>query len=323
MTVTTSEILNAINAAETVLVVGHVRPDGDCVGAALFMRHICERLGKKADAACDGEKPTAYAFLPEYEYFCAPRYKKYDLFIAVDCATESRLGEYKAQLASAKNSINIDHHITNTEYGKINHVLPDASSTCQILFDLFKGVDGLMDKACASMLYVGISTDTGHFMHNNTTADVFRAAAALCEYGIDIAALNHDLYCNNAFSKMKLTSRVIGGIVLYESGKIALMNISLKDLLDCGCTSEDTEGLIDNASAISGVRIAISMCEQPGSVFRISFRSVSADVSAAAARFGGGGHKLAAGCMITGNRYDVMEKVVAAATAALNSERTD
>ncbi|MDE6029551.1 MAG: DHH family phosphoesterase [Clostridiales bacterium] len=320
---TASEILNAINAAETVLIVGHVRPDGDCVGAALFMRHICEKLGKKADAACDGEKPAAYAFLPEYEYFCAPRYKKYDLFISVDCATESRLGEYKAQHASAKNSVNIDHHITNAKYGKINHVLPDASSTCQILFDLFGGMEGVMDKIGASMLYVGISTDTGHFMHSNTTATVFRAAAALCEYGIDIAALNHDLYCNNAFSKMKLTSRAIGGIVLYESGKIALMNISLKDLQDCGCTSEDTEGLIDNASAISGVRIAISMCEQAGSVFRISFRSVSADVSAAAARFGGGGHKLAAGCMISGNRYDVMEKVVAAATAALNSERID
>lgn len=323
MTATTSEILNAINAAQTALVVGHIRPDGDCVGAALAMRHICERLGKTADAVCDGEKPAAYAFLPEYEYFCAPRYKKYDLFIAVDCATENRLGEYRALLLSAKNSINIDHHITNTEYGNINHVIPTASSTCHILYDLFKNVDGLLDNSVASMLYTGLSTDTGHFMHSNTTSEVFRTAAALCEYGIDIAALNHDLYCSNSFNKIKLTSRALGGIVLYESGKIALMNISLKDLQDSGCTSEDTEGLIDNASGIAGVKIAISMCEQPGSIFRVSFRSVSADVSVSAARFGGGGHKLAAGCIITGNRYDVIEKVVAAATAALNSERTD
>lgn len=319
----TTDILNAINAAETILVCGHIRPDGDCVGAALAMRHICEKLGKKADAVCDADKPAAYAFLPEYEYFCAPRYENYDLFIAVDCATENRLGEYRAHLSSAKNIINIDHHRTNTGYGKINYIVAEACSTCFILFDLFGGVDGLLDTDCASMLYTGLSTDTGHFMHSNTTAEVFNTAAELCKYGIDIAKLNHDLYCSNGFNKVKLTARALGGIILYESGKIALMNISLKDLTECGCTSEDTEGLINNASGIAGVKVAISMCEQPGSIFRVSFRSVSADVAAAAARFGGGGHKLAAGCIISGNRYDVMEKVVAAATAAINSERTD
>ena len=319
----TTEILNAIKAAETVLVVGHVRPDGDCVGSVMAMRHFCERLGKKADAVCDSDKPAAYAFLPDYEYFCAPRYQKYDLFISVDCATESRLGCYRAMLSTAKNSINIDHHATNPEYCNINYVVGDACSTCYLLYDLFKEVEGLIDSDSAAMLYTGLSTDTGHFMHSNTTEEVFRAAAELCKYGIDVVKLNRGLYCNNPFSKVKLTARALGGIILHEDGKIALMNISLKDLQECGCTSEDTEGLINNASAISGVRIAISMCEQPGSVFRVSFRSVSADVAAAAAKFGGGGHKLAAGCMITGDRYDIMEKIVAAAKMALNSERAD
>ena len=319
----TTEIINAINAAKTVLVVGHVRPDGDCVGSVLAMRHICEKLGKIADGVCDSDKPEAYAFLPEYEYFCAPRYKQYDLFISVDCATESRLGEYRAFLDSAKNSINIDHHATNPGYGKINYIDGDACSTCYILFNMFKDVEGMLDGDAAAMLYTGLSTDTGHFMHSNTTEEVFRTAAELCGYGIDVAALNRSLYCNNAFNKVMLTARALGGIVLYEGGKIALMNISLKDLQDCGCTSADTEGLINNASAIAGVGIAISMCEQPGSLYRVSFRSAAADVAAAAAKFGGGGHKLAAGCMISGNRYDVLEKVVAAATAALNSERAD
>lgn len=319
----TTEIINAINAADTVLVVGHIRPDGDCVGSALAMRRICEKLGKTADAVCDADKPYSYEFLPDYQNFCAPRYKKYDLFIAVDCATQNRLGEYRAQLESAKNSINIDHHCTNEVYGKINHIVPDACSTCYILFDLFKDVDGLIDRDIATMLYTGLSTDTGHFMHSNTDADVFRTAAALCTYGIDIAGTNHDLYCSNRFNKVKLMARAIGGIVLYESGKVALMNITLNDLKECECTSEDTEGLINYASGIAGVKVAVSMCEQPGNLFRVSFRSVSADVSAAAAKFGGGGHKLAAGCILCGNRYDVMEKVVAAAVAALNSERID
>lgn len=323
MSKTTTEIINAINAADTVLVVGHIRPDGDCVGSVLAMRRICERLGKTADGVCDGDKPPSYAFLPDYEYYCAPRYKKYDLVIAVDCATVSRLGEYRAALENAKYSINIDHHHTNERYGKLNYIVPEACSTCYILFDLFKDADGLIDTDTAKMLYTGLSTDTGHFMHSNTTAEVFRTAAELCTYGIDIAGLNHDLYCNNKFNKVKLTARAIGGIVLYENGKIAVMNITLNDLKECGCTSEDTEGLINNASSIAGVKIAVSMCEQPGNLFRVSFRSVSADVSKAAATFGGGGHKLAAGCIVCGNRYDVLEKVVAAATEALNSERID
>lgn len=318
----TTEILNAIKAAETVLVVGHIRPDGDCVGSVLAMRRICEKLGKIADGVCDSDKPAAYAFLPDYEHFCAPRYKKYDLFISVDCATESRLGEYRAMLSTSKNSINIDHHASNPGYCKINYIVGEACSTCFVLFDLFKEV-GVIDSECAAMLYTGLSTDTGHFMHSNTTAEVFRTAAELCAYGIDVAGLNRSLYCNNPFSKVKLTARALGGIILHEGGKIALMHISLKDLQECGCTSEDTEGLINNASGISGVKIAISMCEQPGSVFRISLRSAGPDVAQAAATFGGGGHKLAAGCIITGDRYDVMEKIVAAAKTALNSERAD
>lgn len=313
----TTDIINAIKSAERILVCGHIRPDGDCVGAALAVRRICQKLGKTADAVCDADKPSDYSFLPEYEEFCSPRYKSYDLFIAVDCATEKRLGEYQAQLNAAKVKINIDHHPTNPNYGDINHVLPDKCSTCAILYDLFAETD-YIDCVSATMLYTGVSTDTGHFMHSNTDAEVFRIASELCGYGIDVAKINHDLYCNKSFNRIKLTARVLQSIILYENGSIALMPITLDDLNEFGCKSEDTEGLIDYASSISGVKIAISMCEQPGNLFRVSFRSVDADVSSAAAKFGGGGHRLAAGCIINGNRYDVMDKVLSAAISVLN-----
>lgn len=315
----TTEILRAVKNANTVLVCGHVRPDGDCVGAATAMRHICEKLGKTADAVCDGEKPTDFAFLPEYDDFCAPRFKNYDLFIAVDCATEKRLGAYAAQLASAKNSIGIDHHPTNGKYCAHNYIDGTACSTCYILYELFKD-SGLLDKECATMLYTGLSTDTGHFMHSNTTADAFRVAAALCDYGVDIGGVNHSIYCSKSMSRIKLTARALDGIRLFENGRIALMIIDQSDLAACGCTLQDTEGLIDNASSIKGVEISIAMCEQPGGFYRVSFRSVNADVASAAERFGGGGHKLAAGCIISGNRYDVADKVVSAATSVLVSK---
>lgn len=314
---TTADIFNAIENANSVLVCGHIRPDGDCISAALAVRRICEKLGKKADAVCDCEKPLSFGFLPDYEYFCAPSQKRYDLFIAVDCATVKRLGEYAGALQATENSVNIDHHPTNERYCKIDHIVPDASSTCAILFDMFKD-RGLIDKDVATMLYTGLSTDTGHFMHANTDEKVFGIAAELCRFGVDVGKINHDIYCNKSLQRIKLTARAIDGIRLYKNGQVALMVIGLDDLAKCGCNSEDTEGLIDYASGIAGVKVSVAMCEQQGGFFRVSFRSVEADVAAAAGTFGGGGHKLAAGCILYGNRYDVEEKVVAAASAAID-----
>lgn len=316
MTTVTADMINAIKRSRNVLICGHIRPDGDCVSSAMAIRRICEKLGKNADAVCDADKPEMFGFLPDYERFCTLGQKYYDLFIAVDCAVDKRLGEYYSRLIDAENSINIDHHPTNNGYGRINHIVPEASSTCEIIYDIFEGTD-LIDKDVATMLYTGLSTDTGHFMHANTTEKVFQTAAGLAKYGIEIGHINHELYCKKSVSRIKLTARALNSIELYDGGKIAVMTIMLDTLAECGCDSQDTEGLIDNASSISGVKIAISMCEQPGGIFRVSLRSVSADVSAVAGTFGGGGHKLASGCIVPGTCADVKKRLVAAATAEL------
>ncbi|MCM1367448.1 MAG: bifunctional oligoribonuclease/PAP phosphatase NrnA [Roseburia sp.] len=311
-----NEIIGAIKNSNAVLICGHIRPDGDCISSALAVRHFCRALGKRADAVCDAEKSPSFAFMPEYEDFCNTSCDKYDLFIAVDCANEKRLGAYRRQLEDAANSINIDHHPTNGKFGAINYIDPTAASTCSILYELFSAV-GAIDKTMAQMLYVGISTDTGHFMHSNTDSRVFESAAKLCGYGIDVGELNHSIYCNKSLGRIKLMARAIGGLRMYADGKIALMCISLDDLSECGCKSEDTEGLIDTATSIGGVQIAITMCEQEGGLFRVSFRSSHADVAAVAEQFGGGGHKLASGCIVNGDRYDVAARLTDAAAYAL------
>ncbi len=311
-----TDIINAIKSAENILVCGHIRPDGDCIGSALAMRRICEKLGKHADAVCDDDKPETYAFLPDYSKFCTYGARSYDLCIAVDCADRKRLGDCAEYLDSAENTVDIDHHPANPGYGKINVVNPAASSTCSIIFDLFEP-EGIIDRDIATMLYTGLSTDTGHFMHDNTDAHVFSIAAALCGYGLDIGGLNHSLYCSKGYNKMKLTARVIDSIKLYDDGRIALMTIMRADLDEFNCGNSDTEGLIDFATSISGVRISIAICEQPGNLFRVSLRSPTEDVSAVAMRFGGGGHKLAAGCLISGSRFDVTDKIVSACSFAL------
>lgn len=311
-----SEIVSAIKKADRILVCGHMRPDGDCIGSALAMRRICEKLGHSADAVCDWEKPNGFTFLPDRDKLCVSRFDSYDLFIAVDCADEKRLGAYRPFLQRAKNSICIDHHPTNVGYGRINVVDPTAAAVCAILFELFED-SGLIDADIATMLYTGLSTDTGHFMHSNTDARTFKIAAALCGYGIDIGAINHMLYCSKSENKIRLTARALDGIRLYADGRIALLTVTLDDLNKTACATDDTEGLIDYASSIAGVSISIAICEQPGELFKVSFRSVDADVASVAATFGGGGHKLASGCIINGNRYDVAEKVIRAATLAL------
>lgn len=313
---TAVEILDAIKAASTVMICGHIRPDGDCIGSAMAMRHLCEKLGKKADAVCDAEKPSAFAFLPEYGEFCAPRYDSYDLFIAVDCATEKRLGVYGKYLRAAKKSVHIDHHPVEQMFADINCIRVEASSVCEVIYTLFAD-SGLIDKDMATMLYTGLSTDTGHFMHSNTTSEVFKIASELCAYGIDIAAVNHGIYKNKSINRIKLTARALEGIELYENGRIALMTITRADMTDCGCGTDDTEGLIDYASSIAGVEISICVCEQEGGTFRTSLRSVRADVSKVAGMFGGGGHKLASGCILSGVREQVRARLVEAARSAL------
>lgn len=314
----TEQILEKIKSANNILVCGHIRPDGDCISSALAMRRLCEKLGKIADAVCDCEKTDQFGFMPDYPLFCNLRHTNYDLFISVDCATEKRLGCHIYRLQSAAHSIAIDHHPTNPRYCEINHIVPDASSTCAIIYELFEDTD-LIDKDIATMLYTGLSTDTGHFMHSNTDAKVFGIAKELCKYGIDVAGINHGIYCDRTIPQIKLMSRALANISLHRDGTIAFMPISLEDLTSCSCKSDDTEGLIDYASSIRGVKVAISMCEQPGNVFRISFRSQEADVAAAAETFGGGGHRLAAGCILTGNRYDIMEKLLNAAGKQLDA----
>lgn len=320
MTETTSKLLDIIESGKNILVCGHMRPDGDCIGAALAMRRICEKLGKFADAACDADKPEAFSFLPDYGRFCRTGKKRYDVFISVDCANEKRLGAYASAIDGAAHVVDIDHHPFNPEFGDINVVDESASSTCLIVYELFKDTE-LIDRETAEMLYTGISTDTGHFMHSNTDARTFSAAVGLTALGIDIGRINHDLYCSKPRRKIMLTARALDGMEFYAGGAIAVIELSLGDLRACGCTSEDTEGLIDHAKSVSGVRIAVSLCEQEGGTVRVSLRSTGADVSEVAGRFGGGGHKLASGCMISGTLAEVKEKIVAASTDALSADK--
>ena len=304
-------IIESVKKSERILIVCHIRPDGDCLGAGFALKRIAEKEGKKVDFVTDSPLPAQYSFIDGFDSLNDIKFQDYDLGIAVDCADDLRLGKYLQKFKKCKVTFNIDHHRTNNRFAMCNIVAPDKSSTCELLYDLIKD-DGVIDKDAATLLYLGISTDTGNFMHNNTTPSTLSAASQLLSLGADLEKIINGFYKNNTKNKLMLTAKAIESIRFFRDEKIAVMTVTAKMLSECGCVMADTEGLIDYAMSIGSVRAAVCMSEQNVRSYKVSFRAKDVDVAAAAGTFGGGGHKLAAGCVVNGHYEDVVDKVVKA-----------
>lgn len=301
-----------IKQAKKILIVGHVRPDGDCLGAGLALYRLAQKSGTQAELVYDSDLPFHYSFMPYFDSINKPSLSGYDLLIVVDCGDRFRMGKYADYLGKVY-SIQFDHHISNDGFADENYVYPHRSSTCEILSEILLQ-EGEVDGDIASLLYVGLSTDTGHFMHNNVTEVVFSLAAKLMEKGADAYNINCSLYRSQSVEKTKLMGRAIDSMKFFCDGSICVETIMQKDLLDCGCTLADTEGLIDIAMNIGSVKVAVCMAEQHGNKYKVSMRSKGFDVASAAAVFGGGGHVQAAGCVVFGYYEDVLRKVVKSIT---------
>lgn len=306
-------IISRIKKAKCILIVCHIRPDGDCLGAGFSVKRIAESLGKKVDFVTDSDKPMHYSFLKGFNTLNERKYTSYDLGIAVDCADEARLGKYLFLYNKCAYTVNVDHHGTNLGFGKDNYVQPDCSSTCELLYGLIKD-EYKIDSDIATYLYLGISTDTGNFMHDNTRPSTLQAASELLALGADHRSIVNDFYKNNTKNKIALTGRAIQSIRFFRDETIAVMTVTRAMLAETGCTIADTEGLIDYPMSIGSVQAAVCMTEQKERSYKVSYRSKSVDVSASASTFGGGGHKKAAGCVANGYYEDVVRKVVKSIT---------
>lgn len=306
-----------VENAENILIIGHQRPDGDCIGAGLALRRYCINSGRRCDFVFDSPRPQHFAFMPDFDILDVRNEKDYDTVICVDCADNFRLGKYIGYLDKAKLSLNIDHHKTNNRFAKHNVVMPDASSTCEVLFDILHPLNAVNDEV-AFCLFVGLSTDTGHFMHNNTNARVFEIASVLSSYNIDVSKIAGKIYKSATVGKTKLIARAIQSMRFFADGKICVISVRISDLEDCGCVLADTEGIIDYGMMIGSVEVAVCITEQNTPQYKVSYRSKSVDVATAAAVFGGGGHKLAAGCSVSGMYEDVVRKVVKSVTDGMD-----
>jgi phosphoesterase RecJ-like protein len=308
------EIGALLRSQQTFAVLSHVRPDGDALGSQLGLGLSLSKLGKKVVVRNEDGLLEKYSFLPGGELLQTPlgEPQDFDVAIALDTATQSRLGTATELVRSAKTWINIDHHPSNPRYGDLVYIDPTAPATGQILFELITSQGLPIDAAIAENLFVAISTDTGSFQYPNTTARTFEIGAALVGCGVDVGRVSQLLYESYPRRRTELLRELLGTMRFEAGGKIATFSLSLKVAADLGAKPEDNEGLIDHLRAIQGVIVAIFFEELADGKVRVSLRSKSeaVDVGAICQKFGGGGHKLAAGTRVRGTLPEVEEKVL-------------
>ena len=305
-----------LKGEKSVAVICHVRPDGDTIGSAFALALALEHLGISAVVACDDALPSRFFFLNPIKEVKRALDGDYSAIIAIDCADITRLGNFYEQFNKHKNTYNIDHHVSNTRYAKINYVLDNASN-CENVFELIDALGVEITEDIANLLAMGVMTDTGCFKHKNVTANTLFVAGKLKEKGANLNDIYYNMFSAQSKERAKLFGRTMSKIRYELDGKLAIASILQKDLLEVGAEQSETEGFIDFLMGINGVEVGICILEIAKNKYKISFRSKSADVNAVASSFGGGGHILASGCQISGEYEEVVDKLTFAVSREL------
>jgi len=296
-------VVDALRTGDRFLVTSHEHPDGDALGSLLAMHLGLEQLGRDTVMALTGPAPlpSEYRFLALEErglLRALPEDAAARVLVAVDCAQETRLTDVR--LLDAPVVVNIDHHHDNTRFGTVNLVVADASSTAEVLADVFAGLGVSLTPEIAEALYAGLVTDTGRFQYSNTTPKALRLAAELLEAGADIQRIFQGVYESMQFAKVKLLARALDRAALYHDGRVVVSYLLRTDFGDVGAAEPFSEGIIDVLRAVEGAELAALIREPPRDVSparKVSLRSSDdrIDVSAIARLSGGGGHRQAAG----------------------------
>jgi phosphoesterase RecJ-like protein len=296
-------VAEALRSHDRFIVTTHENPDGDALGSLIAMTFALRELGKEAAMYLFGEVPIPkeYEFMDFAGLMRGPNPDSSDLVVvALDCANERRLGPETALLEKAKLVVDIDHHHDNTRFGQVNLIVGHASSTGEILADVFKAIGADLTPQIAEALYIAVVTDTGRFQYANTTAKALRLAAELVEAGADVHRVFQGVYENVAFAKLKLVARALENAEVFEGGRVIVSHLEREDFAAAGAEEPYSEGIIDYLRAVEGAELAALIREPPtanGPTHRISLRTTEADldVSAIARLSGGGGHRQAAG----------------------------
>ncbi|MGA2865308.1 MAG: bifunctional oligoribonuclease/PAP phosphatase NrnA [Verrucomicrobiota bacterium] len=317
-------IIEGIRQSQSICVVGHVRPDGDCVGSQLGLTLALRNEGKQVLCWNEDPTPQKYDFLDPGHILQKPRAGcQFDCVIATDAASVERLGTVGPCIAQRQLLINIDHHQSNTRYADLNWVSAREPSTGELIFRLLRIAKWPITKPIADCLFTAVSTDTGSFQYPTTRPGTYHVAGELVRRGADLARICDEVYQSYPLSRAKLLKHVYSHFRLTHQNRIAYFWLKKADFARAGADSSDSEGLIDHIRAIAPVVVACVFEEIEPDLTRVSLRSKSdkVNVNEIAAHFGGGGHPAAAGARIPGKPLSAQRKVIAAIKRALNSKQ--
>ena len=310
-----SKLNDIIKSSKNILIISHINPDGDTLGSMLGLAGaIKENFKKKCDTLLVSNLPKIYEFLPEVKdsktIDTIDKSREYDLAINVDVAAIDRIADGQILFDKAKYTVNIDHHKTNNAYADLNIINPDASSTGEILYGIMKQLGWEISYETAVCLYTAILTDTGSFRFNNTTAKALDAASELVKIGVKPPEIYKYCYESNPKSLVLLQAYCVEKAVFSEDNKIVYTTVYKKDI-EKFCAGEDcTEGLTEKLRAIATTEVAFVVKQSGHNISKVSMRSNGIDVAAVCAVFGGGGHALAAGCVVKASVEETVRKIL-------------
>ena len=291
-----NKLIEMIEQAHSVAILGHTKPDGDCAGSCLGLyNYIIDNYPDKETVVYLEELPHSFGFLSGVERIVHEfEDKVYDLAVSLDCSDTDRHVHFGPIFRNAKTTACVDHHKSNEGFGDFFLCEPDTSSACEVLYKLLD--DSLISRNCAEALYLGIVHDTGVFKYQSTSPDTMRIAGALMSKGLDTQKIIDDTFYKVSYNQNLLTGHALLHAKLFLGGKLIMTKLDEEDFEKFNAGKDDTEGIVDKIRVTEGIDVAVFAYRFPGKEWKFSLRSIrTVDVSVIATHFGGGGHVRAAG----------------------------
>jgi len=306
------QIISACSAAQTVLIATHVNPDGDAIGSSLALAETLEKLGKRVVLYDRDPVPYMFAFLPLADNFVSriPEDEIFDLLLLLDCSELTRTGDVLPGFTGYRQMGCIDHHVTNDFFAQVNLIDAKASATAELVYEVVSRMDPGYSREVAINLYVGIITDTGSFHYANSTPRSFTIAGEMVNRGVDPWVVARQVYESEPATRLQLLGYVLQTLQIAPNGKAACVTVTQEMYALTGTNAEHTDRLVNYPRSIAGVEVAFSLRQDGEKSYKLSFRSRGKiDVASLAQEFGGGGHKNAAGCNLTGTADEIIQLV--------------
>ena len=312
-----SQVVELIENNNNFAITTHVRPDGDGIGSSLGLCWLLRSLGKNAEVIASDGIPLAYQQLPGANEIrkVAGIDKKYDAVFVIECSDVAR-----PHIKNLENEfvVNIDHHATCAHFGSINWIDPTASAVGEMIYNLCKAIGGRITKEIAECVYMALVTDTGSFHFPNTTDRTLKVASELVKVGVKPAQISEAVYNSYPWSRIELMRQVLSTVRRDASGRVAFMRQTLEMKKDSGAVDGDNNGFVNIPLAAKEVAAVVYMREVEPDVFRVSLRSKDGvNIARVAEKFGGGGHKNAAGCRASGDWNEIEREIVEALVEAV------